>query len=244
MTKEKLRNKAKRISKDMILINIAVILLGVFLIIYPWGAKEIICRVLDGLLSAWGVFRIFDFIITKSKKTNSIAGILIGCILLGIGIYVLIFPDFLVGILTALLAVIIFVFALLKLQYSLRFSRENSRLWVVQAVAAVIMIVASVIAFFNPFGKAGNFIMIFIGIALVINGIWDLLTIFYIKKFLSRAAENVFSDSPVQDSSKFVDTYVVDADGKVSDSSSDSSGSNSQYVEVKVISEKSEGNSD
>ncbi len=243
MTSEKLRKKAKRVSKDMILINIAVVLLGVFLIIYPWGAKEIICRILGGLLAAWGVFRIFDYIITKSKKTNSIAGIIFGCVLLGIGVYVLIAPDFLVGILTALLSCIIFVFALLKLQYSLRFSREKSRLWVVQAVAAVIMMVTSVIAFINPFTRAGNFIMIFIGIALVINGIWDLLTIFYIKKFLSKTVDEVFSDTASGDQSKYVDTYAVDADGNVSGGTSDSTdSSSSQYVEVKVISEKSDNN--
>lgn len=205
---DKLIKKAKKISKDIILVNVGIIALGIFLVLYPGGAKDIICRIIGGILSAWGIFKIFEYLIVKMKTSNSIAPLVGGCILLGIGVYVLISPALLSAMITIALASILFIGAVFKLQYALLFSKNESKLWWIQAVGAILLIITSVIAFINPFGGAGNIIMIFIGIALIADGAWDLMTILYISKFMQNAGSDI--EKTVSSSSKYVDTTAED----------------------------------
>lgn len=209
---EGLKKKAKKISKDMILVNIGIIALGIFLVLYPGGAKEIICRIIGGIMSAWGIFKIFEYLIVKHKAEISVFPLIGGCILLGIGVYVLISPGLLSAIVTAALAVILFMGAVFKLQYALQFVRNQSKLWWIQASGAILLIVTSVIAFINPFGGPGNIIMIFIGIALIADGIWDLITIIYISRFLKNVSEDITTKS--SNSSKYIDTTAEYTDNK------------------------------
>ena len=211
-----IKNKVNKISKDIILINVAITLLGVFLVLNPWGAKEIICRIIGGILTAWGIFKVFDSFVTRGNKTVNTARLIFGCILTGIGVYILVLPGFLAAMLTVLLSIILFIGALFKLQYALNFAKNGSKLRWVQAGAAILLLITSVIAFLNPFGNAGNLIMIFIGAALIVDGIWDLLTILYIKKKLSQRIDE--ADIPgvqnyeTDNSGKYVNTTAEDSD--------------------------------
>lgn len=220
MFNHKVAGKAKKISNDLILINAAIAAFGLFIIVYPWGAKEIVCRILAGLICVWGIFKIFSQIMRRKNNDVSVAGIVFGCLLLAIGVYVIISPEFLAGVLTVVLSVILFLGALFKLQYAVKFQKNNSKLWWVQAGAAILLIITSIIAFINPFGKAGNLIMIFIGIALVVDAIWDLLTIFYIKKKFGEAVKyaaenNVYEGRTIpEDNGKYVNTVAVDSDSE------------------------------
>lgn len=210
---ESLKKKVKSVSKDMVLINIAIILLGLFLVIRPGQAREIICVIIGAVMSCWGGFKLFQYFMTKKSSDVSVLPLLGGCILLAIGISVIVAPGLLAGMITAAFAVILFFGAVFKLQYGIAFMQNNSKLWWVQTVGAILMIITSVIAFINPFGGAGNIIMMFIGFALMADGIWDLLSILYINKFLKKTvedAENSVNNYTSSSNGRYIDTTAED----------------------------------
>lgn len=210
---ESLKSKAKKISKDMILVNIGIIVLGLFLVIKPGEAEEIICRILGGIVAAWGGFKLFEYFVVRQKNNDmSVSPMIGGCILLAIGLSILIAPNILTGFIRAALALVLFLGALFKLQYALSFMQNSSKMWWVQTIGAVLMIITSVIAFINPIEQI---IMVFIGFALMADGIWDLLSILYISKVLKKAvneAENTppdYSSSP-SSSGRYIETTAED----------------------------------
>ena len=190
-----LKNKAKKISKDIILINICIVALGLFLVIRPGDAREILCRIIGGIIALWGGFKLFQYFIVKRKTAENIniLPLIGGCVLLAIGVSVLIAPHFLEGLFTAALALILFLGAVFKLQYAVAFVQNNSKMWWIQTIGAILMVITSVLAFINPFGQSGNLIFVFIGISLIADGIWDLISLFFISKILKNAVSQAES---------------------------------------------------
>lgn len=192
MKNSKLKKKTMEVAREFILLNIGIVLLGGFLVIFPSLSAAIISYILGFILSVWGVFKIIEYFRIRNEFFGSFS-LVQGCVLLGFGIYILIQPGFLSSIISIVLNMILFIGAILKLQYTLEFARLKSKGWLIQAIGAVIVIALSIIAFLNPFGAA-NFLMIFIGISLIFDGIWDLVTMIYITKFfknIEKSIENI-----------------------------------------------------
>ena len=215
MNIEDIKKKAKRISREFVLINAGIVLLGILLVVYPAQSKEIICRALGAVLSVWGVFKIIDYIKLRHNEIFFLFSLVQGCALLGFGVYILIQPNVLAAFITAALSIILFIGAVLKLQYALEFSKYDSKGRWFQAAAAIVMIIASVISFVNPFGEASNILMMFIGISLIIDGVWDLLTIAYISKTFKEAKEEfkkAGKKARTKKSTEYIDAEAVDVD--------------------------------
>ncbi len=215
MNIEDIKKKAKRISREFVLINAGIVLLGILLVVYPAQSKEIICRALGAVLSVWGVFKIIDYIKLRHNEIFGSFALVQGCALLGFGVYILIQPNVLAAFITAALSIILFIGAVLKLQYALEFSKYDSKGRWFQAAAAIVMIIASVISFVNPFGEASNILMMFIGISLIIDGVWDLLTIAYISKTFKEAKEEfkkAGKKARTKKSTEYIDAEAVDVD--------------------------------
>ncbi len=187
----KKKNKTVEVAREFILLNIGIVLLGIFLVIFPSLSSAIICYILGVILCIWGLFKVIEYFRVKNEFFGSFS-LVQGCALLLFGAFILIKPEFLAAIIAIILTMILFIGAVLKLQYALEFARLKSKGWRIQAVGAVLVIAASIIAFFNPFGAA-NLLMIFIGISLIFDGVWDLVTMVYISKFLKGAAKSAKS---------------------------------------------------
>lgn len=215
MNMDNVKKKAKEISREFILINIGVVLLGLLLVIFPTESTELICSATGIAMCIWGVFKIFDYIRLKKNEIFGSFALVQGCALLAFGVYFIITPKFLASFITAALSIVLFIGAVLKLQYALEFAHLNSRGWTVQAVGAIIMIAASVVAFANPFGAA-NLLMIFLGASLIVDGVWDLITMFYVSKILKNVKNTVKetrkSRNKKSDTKQYVDAEFVDED--------------------------------
>ena len=90
------------------------------------------------------------------------------------------------------LAVIIIVDGILKLQYAVDFYHLQADKWWIELIGAVIMIIVGVVALFNPFSTT-EALTIFIGIALMIEGIWDFISLMKIVSVAKKAGK-VLSD--------------------------------------------------
>lgn len=207
---DRIKQKAKQISREFLIVNFGIVALGILLLVYPGESKDIICRVLGSALAVWGVFKLIEYIRMKKNEIFGSFALVQGCALLCFGVYIAFKPDIIAAFVTVVLCIILFISGIIKLQYAMEFSSMKSKGWQMQALGAVAMIAGSVIAFVNPFG-ASNILMMFLGAFLIASGIWDIITMIYIRRFIKSykiEAEEVRRDS----SKKINDERFVDAE--------------------------------
>ncbi len=201
------KKKTLEAAREFILLNVGIVLLGIFLVIFPSDSAKIIFFILGLIMSVWGLFKVIEYFRIKNEFFGSFA-LVQGCALLGFGIYTLLNPDLLSKLIAIVLIMILFIGAVLKLQYTLEFARLKSKGWRIQAIGAVLVAAVSIIAFFNPFGP-DNILMMFIGISLIFDGLWDLITMIYITKFVKNIEKSV---SKIRQKGKDSDEEFVDAE--------------------------------
>lgn len=208
MDLEQVKKKAKEIYRNFIVINIGLALLGIILIIFPDQSKDIICRAIGIMLCIWGVLNIIDYIRLRRQEIFGSFGLVSGCACIGFGTYIIIKPDQLAAFIVAGLSIVLFICGVIKLQHAIDFAHVKSKGWIGQIVFAVLMIAAGVVSFLNPFG-ASDWLMRFVGIALTLSSIWDIITIIWFNKNLKEIkGESEPRKKRSTDSSKFVDVEV------------------------------------
>ncbi len=210
MNMDEIKSKAKKVAREFGLVKVGIIIIGILLIIFPTESQELICRTLAAALMVWGIFRIAEYIRFHRGEIFGSFSLVQGGALLIFGTCIMIHPEMLTAFLTAALSIILFIGGILKLQYALEFSRMNSKGWRIQAVGAILMISAGVIAFVNPF-SAANILMVFLGICLIADGVWDLATMAYMSKYL-KGFKKSFNEVRKTDNKKINSPQYVDTD--------------------------------
>ena len=168
--------KVKSIRRELVLINVALIALGVLMMAFPGQSTDIICRGIGVALSIWGAVRIISYFAGAERIVLGSFGLVQGAVLLGFGICFLVRPGVLAAFLTIALAIILLAAGVMKLQYALEMSSLQVRFWWIELIGAILMVVLGVIAFFSPFAAAET-LMIFLGASCVVSGVWDLVSV-------------------------------------------------------------------
>ena len=154
--------KIKGIKIELIIISIVLFALGFFLVIYPELSQLIICKAVGIALCVWGVLRLITYF-SMAKEEPEVIAMFFGTIL----------------------AIVIIIDGILKLQYGIEFYHMKADKWWIEAVVAAFMVVMGVIALFNPFDSSVA-LMIFIGIVLMVEGVSDLISIIRISAFVKK----------------------------------------------------------
>jgi len=168
--------RVKNVKLEIILLNVAVLLVGVIMVAFPDASAEIICRVLGIMLCAAGVYLMVSYFVRSKLVVLGSFALVQGVVLAGLGAYILIKPQFLVAIITVVLAIVLIAGGAMKLQYAMDFLRLKLSGWWFELIGAVCMIVLGVVAIANPFAAAAT-LMIYLGVCLIVDAIWDLVSI-------------------------------------------------------------------
>ncbi len=178
--------KLKAIKMEIIIVSIALFVLGLLLVIFPTASQEIISKGIGVALCVWGVLRLINYFRIAGSEILGSYGLVQGVTLLAFGMFFVIKPEAIAVFLGTALAIIIIVDGILKLQYAVDFYHLESDKWWIELVGAVIMVVIGVVALFNPFSTSSALI-VFIGIALMIEGIWDFVSLMRIVSITKKA---------------------------------------------------------
>jgi len=173
---ERVRSEVRTIKREVIFVDVAVILLGLVMILYPGASRNIICRAAGILLCVFGAARVAAYFVSDRTEAFSSFALVQGTALIGFGVYFLIRPEFLAAFLTVALAIILIVGGVMKLQYAIDFLRLHASVWWIQLIGALLTAGLGVVALVNPF-KAADTLIIFLGIAFLIDGVWDLISV-------------------------------------------------------------------
>ena len=165
--------KLKTIKFEIIIVSIALFVLGLLLVIFPTASQEIICKGIGVALCVWGVLRLINYFRIAGSEILGSYGLVQGVTLLAFGMFFVIKPGFIAVFLGTALAIIIIVDGILKLQYAVDFYHLESDKWWIELIGAVVMVI------------------VFIGIALMIEGLWDFISLMRIVSVTKKAGKAI-----------------------------------------------------
>ncbi|MGN0453005.1 MAG: DUF308 domain-containing protein [Ruminococcus sp.] len=203
--KQKKENNAKMrkgIQRELVFADIALIVLGLIMTVFPDKSGDIICIVIGIILGIWGILRLVSYFTSDKVDAFGSFALVQGSALLGFGVLFIVKPEFLAGLLLSALAIILIIGGVMKLQYAVDFLRIKARFWWISLIGALLSIVLGIIVFFN-LSAVATWLMIFIGVSFLVCGIWDLISVALLsrlaKKFQQEITVEVEADSVVDE---------------------------------------------
>lgn len=175
------------IRKELLYLAAAFIVLGLLLVLFPETTAQTVTRVAGAALCVWGALRLLTYFLSGERPPMSSFGLVQGVALLAFGLFFLLRPDAVVALVTSALAILVVVDGILKIQYGVEFERMQVKGWWVQLVVGGAMVVLGIIAFIDPF-KAARTFMSFVGWILLVEGVWDFISVLVLNSETRRLA--------------------------------------------------------
>lgn len=160
--------------KNPLIRNLLVIALGGVLIAYPQLGPKIVIMVIGALLAIPALLAIIGYISAKKQSTPLPDYILVESVgALILGLLMLLIPSLFSTIITMTLGIILFLAGLLQI-LSLARAGHAMAIPAVMYIVPVLIVIAGVITFFNPF-ETINAVMIIFGISTIVFGITEII---------------------------------------------------------------------
>lgn len=166
----------KSFARDYSLTALFFALLGVLFLISPETSGKIVCYIFGGFLCVVGIFRIIEYFRTPISLQQYNLGLVVGIIAVGFGIFVIAQPEFIEKELPTLLGLAVLLDSLIKLQNAVDMARIHDKSWRYTLVMSLITAVLGTILLIDPFNAKATLLQ-FLGIAMIINGVIDAITL-------------------------------------------------------------------
>jgi len=168
---ENLSIRVKKMSIVSIIFSILFIAIGIFLLLKPETAINIICYVLGVLLILWGVVSMIQFFSDKTSESYLSISFIFGAFMFIFGLIILIKPEIIASIIPLLLGIWMLINGVTKLSYSLTINKLSNA--TVSIIGSILIIILGVLLIFNPFAGAKSLVQI-IGISFIVYSVIDL----------------------------------------------------------------------
>ncbi len=169
-------NPLRGIRRNTLIIIITSLVLGLLLLFWPGVMVNVICYIIGAALIVLGVMQMIAYFRGPMGTVVLHNALAVGLVLLTIGIITLFSPRFLATVIPVALGILILIDAAFKVQKSIDLLRLGERNWWMMLVVALVVIVLGVLVLCKPFAAMKAFFL-FIGVALIVNAIADLITV-------------------------------------------------------------------
>lgn len=159
--------------------------LGVLLIIWPNQSKNVIFTILGCALCIWGIIKIIMYFREDVQTGLLSQSFSIGAGLLVVGIVVIIFSGKISGMMAIIFACMLLFGAIYKIQMSFDLKKLKSDNWFIPLFGSLISLVLAVLVFVNLF-NAEKVLIIFIGVALIIEAILNMMSVIFLNRKLNK----------------------------------------------------------
>ena len=171
---------------NLIASSIILCITGLVFMIFSGTVVNIIGWVLGSIFCVVGVIYLIGYI----RRQLFLSELLFSIISIVAGVLLLIHPAWIMSFLSIIVGIYILIEGALKLKISLDARKQQARGWWVLLVIALISIGISILLIFNPFGISKMFIF-FLGLALLLNGIENIIHAIYTRKILQDISEDI-----------------------------------------------------
>lgn len=175
----------KSFKKSYNIISFVYIVFGLVLLFWPAMSLKTICLAFGIITIIFGIVHLIGYFVKDNLTAVFRYDLVIGVIGVGIGIFVLIKPEFIISILPIAAGIFILFSSIMKFQNAMDLKRlEFERWWGVLGFAVTTTILG-IVLIINPF-KVATVLVQFLGISLVIDGCLNLVSVFILGKNVKR----------------------------------------------------------
>lgn len=182
----------KKLKWNLILMSILYLALGIFLLMVPGTALNIVCYALGGVVLACAAVQLIRYFAVERGVFQSQLTLISGLVCLGLGAFLIIRSDIVVRILPIVFGLFVIFDSLGRIQNALELRRCEYSSWKGFLLLAVLSIVLGIVMVLDPFGTMETLVMA-IGVILIIEGALNLLSALYtviaVKRFLKLHPE-------------------------------------------------------
>ncbi|WP_343207892.1 HdeD family acid-resistance protein [Anaerolentibacter hominis] len=179
----------KTFKKNYVVVAVLYMLFGLVLLIWPEMSLMTICYSFGVITIVFGIVRLIGYFVKDSFVSAFRYDLVIGVLAVAAGIFILIKPDFIASILPVVLGIFIIVSSMIKLQNALDLKRFHYDNWWVVVIFAVLTTVLGIIIIVNPF-EAAKMAMMFVGVALAVDGVLSLISLLWVSRQIKKLKEN------------------------------------------------------
>ncbi len=173
---------------------VAMLILGILLIVNPYGAILTVCRIVGCILLLAGIALVFMFLIKRGWETGSpwdIAVCVLGAVLLAVGIFVILRPRSIVAFANLLFAVVLFLHGIYDFREMLKLKRLKDDKWWIGLILTGITFVMGFLLLASPFALP-VFVTIATGAFLIFDGAVALFLAFRVQQMGRRCREDEY----------------------------------------------------
>lgn len=185
---DKLTSNNKNIKREIVFADIGLIFLGLLMTIIPGKSNNVICITGGILIGLWGLLKLVTYFASTKNAPFTSFGLVQGATLIVFAILLIVSPGIVAETLIKVLALILMISAIMKIQYTVDFLRLKEKLWYVSLIGAVISITMGALVLFDVFSEPG--VWRFLGISFLVSGLWDIVSVV----MLSNVSKNLTLD--------------------------------------------------
>ncbi|MGM9974474.1 MAG: HdeD family acid-resistance protein [Clostridiaceae bacterium] len=175
----------KAVKIGYIIMSIALCILGATLIVKPQLSMEAICYAVGIVMVLYGILKVIGYFSRDLYRLAFQFDLALGLLTAVVGIIMILHPIETSSIILLALGIIILAEGLFKIQMAIDARHFGLSKWWLIALAAIITSIFSLMLIFSPF-DAARVILIFAGIALIFQGILNLLVAIYALKVVKH----------------------------------------------------------
>ena len=169
---------AKKLKWNLILMSVLYLGLGIFLLMRPSTALNVVCYALGGVVLVCAAVQLVRYFAVERGIFQSQLTLISGIICLGLGAFLILRSDIVVRILPIVFGLFVIFDSLGRIQNALDLRRCEYPSWKGFLLLPVLSVVLGVVMILNPFGTMETLVMA-IGIILIIEGTINLLSALY-----------------------------------------------------------------
>lgn len=168
----------KKLKWNLLFMSALYLGLGVFLLLRPGTALNIVCYALGAVVLACAAAQLIRYFISEHGVLQSQLTLISGLICLVLGAFLFLRSDIVVSILPIVFGLFVVFDSIGRVQNALELRRCGYASWKGFLTLPVLSVVLGVIMILNPFGTMETLVMA-IGIILVVEGAINLLSALY-----------------------------------------------------------------
>lgn len=171
----------KAIRNSLVFTSVLYTLLGVVLIAAPGSALKLACFLIGAVTLCYGAVRVTAYWKGGSAYDQRF-DLFLGVVLVLLGLFLLVSPQFLVSVIPFALGVYILVDSVSAIKRSLDMKALGFGKWWGSFIAALVLAIFGAVMVLNPFGTA-EALVVFMGIGFVFDGVSTLVNTIMADRF-------------------------------------------------------------
>ena len=159
---------AKKLKWNLILMSLLYLALGIFLLMVPGTALNVVCCALGGVVLACAAVQLVRYFVVERGVFQSQLTLISGLVCLALGAFLIIRSDVVVRVLPIVFGLFVIFDSLGRIQNALELRRCGYPSWKIFLLLAVLSVVLGIVMVVDPFGTMETLVMA-IGLILILE---------------------------------------------------------------------------